>query len=223
MSAGVVVEREPDAGAAARRAAQLLAGAIGEALAQRGAAHVALSGGNTPRVTYIALGPLVPDWRGVHLWFADERCVGPDDPESNARLVRETLAAEGAVTHRMQGELGAEAAASAYERELADVVLDIVLLGIGEDGHTASLFPHNPVLDAAGRVAPVHDSPKPPPDRITLTRGALDGAASPAPARHRRGQGGGARGRARRAVARRALVAALARRVDVVADAAALG
>jgi len=176
MSPGVVVLREPDAGAAARRAATLLAEAIGEALAQRGAAHVALSGGTTPRVTYVALGPLVPDWRGVHLWFADERCVGPDDPESNARLVRETLVAEDAVTHRMQGELGAEAAASAYERELADVVLDVVLLGIGEDGHTASLFPDNPVLDAAGRVAPVHDSPKPPPDRITLTRATLDGA-----------------------------------------------
>ena len=71
----------------------------------------------------------MPDWRGVHVWFADERCVGPDDPQSNARLVRETLVAPGAVTHRMQGELGAEAAASAYERELADVVLDIVLLG----------------------------------------------------------------------------------------------
>lgn len=176
MSAGVVIEREPDAGAAARRAADLLAGAIAQALGQRGAAHVALSGGTTPRVAYAALGQLVPDWRGVHLWFADERCVGPDDPDSNARLVRETLVAEAAVTHRMQGELGAEAAASAYERELADVVLDIVLLGIGEDGHTASLFPDNPVLDAAGRVAPVHDSPKPPPDRVTLTRGTLDGA-----------------------------------------------
>ncbi len=176
MSAGVVVEREPDPGSAARRAAHLIAAAVTDALATRGAAHVALSGGNTPRDTYADLGPLVPDWRHVHLWFADERCVGPDDPESNARLVRETLVAPGAVTHRMQGELGAQDAASAYERELADVVLDIVLLGIGDDGHTASLFPDNPALDAAGRVAPVHDSPKPPPDRITLTRSTIDGA-----------------------------------------------
>lgn len=171
-----VVERLPDGPAAARRAAELLAAAVTEALAQRGAAHIALSGGHTPRATYAALGPLLPRWDGVHVWFADERCVGPDDPESNARLVRETLVAPGAVTHRMQGELGAEAAASAYERELGDIVLDVVLLGLGEDGHTASLFPGNRVLDATGRVAPVHDSPKPPPDRITLTRATIDGA-----------------------------------------------
>ena len=174
----VPVERAPDASAAARRAAELLASAVTEALALRGAAHVALSGGRTPRVTYAQLGPLLPRWDGVHIWFADERCVGPDDPESNARLVRETLVAPGATVHRMQGELGAEAAAAAYERELGDVVLDAVLLGLGEDGHTASLFPGNAVLEADGRVAPVHDSPKPPPDRVTLTRATIDGARS---------------------------------------------
>ncbi len=176
MSDGPRVECEPDAQAAAERAADILAGAISEALTQRGAAHIALSGGGTPRVAYALLGPLVADWQGVHLWFADERCVGPDDPQSNALLLRQTLVAPRAVTHRMAGELGAEAAARAYERELGDVVLDVALLGIGEDGHTASLFPDNPVLDAPGRVAGVHDSPKPPPDRITLTRATLDGA-----------------------------------------------
>lgn len=176
MSGPAVVERLTDAGAAAGRAARLLADAITEALAQRGAAHVALSGGGTPRATYAALGPLVPDWHGVHLWFADERCVGPDDPDSNALLVRESLVAPGAVTHRVKGELGAEAAAHAYERELTDVVLDVVLLGLGEDGHTASLFPDDAALDAIGRVAAVHDSPKPPPDRVTLTRATLDGS-----------------------------------------------
>ena len=175
MSAAVV-ETAADADAAARRAAQLLAGAVTEALAQRGAAHIALSGGRTPRATYAQLGPLLPRWDGVHVWFADERCVGPDDPQSNALLVRETLDAPGAVVHRMQGELGAQDAARAYERELGDVVLDAVLLGLGEDGHTASLFPGNAALDADGRVAAVHDAPKPPPDRITLTRATLDGA-----------------------------------------------
>ncbi len=171
-----VVERAADADAAARRAAELLAATVTEALALRGAAHIALSGGRTPRVTYAQLGPLLPRWDGVHVWFADERCVGPDDPQSNALLVRETLDAPGATVHRIQGELGAEAAASAYERELGDVVLDAVLLGLGEDGHTASLFPGNAVLQTGGRVAAVHDSPKPPPDRVTLTRATIDGA-----------------------------------------------
>ena len=169
--------REPDAAAAARRAAEELAGAIAEALATRGAAHIALSGGGTPRPAYEQLGQLVPDWRAVHVWFADERCVGPDDEDSNARLVRETLDAPGAHVHRMQGELGPEAGAAAYERELGDVVLDVVLLGIGPDGHTASLFPHHPALEAAGvRAVGVRDAPKPPPERISLTRETLDRA-----------------------------------------------
>lgn len=174
--ASPVVHCESDAEAAAGRAAHLLAEAIAEALAERGAAHVALSGGATPRPAYEALGGLVDDWSAVHVWFADERCVGPDDPESNARLVRETLVAPGATVHRMEGERGAEAAAHAYERELGEVVLDVVLLGLGPDGHTASLFPGHPALEAPGRVAPVHDAPKPPPDRVTLTRSTLDGA-----------------------------------------------
>ncbi|CAB4862798.1 unannotated protein [freshwater metagenome] len=166
----------PDTGAAAQAAAEMLADAIGDALTQRGAAHIALSGGTTPRQAFAILGPLVAHWDDVHVWFADERCVDPDDPEANSRLVRETLVAPGATVHRMEGELGAEAAAEAYERALADVVLDLVLLGLGEDGHTASLFPGNPALEAEGRAAPVHDAPKPPPDRVTLTRATIDGA-----------------------------------------------
>jgi 6-phosphogluconolactonase len=171
-----VVHCEAGPEEAAGRAAALLAEAVEEALAQRGAAHLALSGGSTPRRAYELLGPLVDDWRGVHVWFADERCVGPDDPESNARLVRETLAAPGARVHRIEGERGAEAAAEACERALGDVVLDVVLLGLGPDGHTASLFPGHAALEAPGRAAPVHDAPKPPPDRVTLTRATLDGA-----------------------------------------------
>jgi 6-phosphogluconolactonase len=150
--------------------------AVTDALALRGAAHVALSGGRSPRGAYTLLGPLVADWSGVHLWFADERCVAPEDPQSNARLVREALTAPGAVTHRICGELGPVAAAGAYERELGDVVLDVVLLGLGEDAHTASLFPCSEALDAPGRVAPVFGAPKPPPERVTLTRATLDGA-----------------------------------------------
>ncbi len=173
-----LVVREPDAEAAAQRTATELAALIGEALASRGAAHLAVSGGRTPDRAYALLGALVPDWSAVHIWFADERCVAPEDPQSNARLLRETLVAPGAKVHRIAGELGAEAAAAAYERELGEIVLDVVLLGLGEDGHTASLFPANAALDAGPRtrVAPVHDAPKPPADRVTLTRTTIDRA-----------------------------------------------
>ena len=175
MSAARVL-REPDPESAARTSAALLAGAVNEALSTRGAAHLALSGGSTPRRCYQLLGPLVGDWRAAQVWFCDERCVPPDDPQSNFRLAREELTAPGATWHRMQGQLGPDAGAAAYERELADVVLDAALLGIGDDGHTASLFPRHVELDAPGRVVGVTGAPKPPPGRISLTLPALGGA-----------------------------------------------
>ncbi len=170
------VIRTPDGEAAGREAAARTAAAIAEALAARGVAHIALAGGTTPKRAYTLLGPLVPDWTSVHLWFGDERCVGPDDPDANVRMAREALDAPGAVWHRIEGELGAEAAAAAYSRELGDTVLDLAMLGLGEDGHTASLFPGNPALDAHGVAVAVHDSPKPPPDRVSLTFDVLNGA-----------------------------------------------
>ena len=167
---------EPDLEAASARCAALIAGAVTEALTQRGAAHIALSGGSTPRRSLKLLGPLVSDWRGVQLWFCDERCVAPDDEQANARMADEALDAPGATWHRMQGELGPEPGAAAYERELADIVLDLAVLGIGEDGHTASLFPGHAALGASGRVVGVRGAPKPPAERISLTLDTLDGA-----------------------------------------------
>jgi 6-phosphogluconolactonase len=116
------------------------------------------------------------DWTGVHLWYGDERCVPFDDPDSNHGQVRARLRAPGAVWHPMPGPSGPQAGAAGYERELADVVFDLTHLGMGPDGHTASLFPDHPVLDAPGRAAGVSDSPKPPPERITLTLAALNGS-----------------------------------------------
>ncbi|MCW3047263.1 MAG: pgl [Solirubrobacterales bacterium] len=161
---------------AAERVAEVLATAIESARTVRGVAHLALSGGSTPKLAHRKLGPRVGDWEGVHVWFADERCVGPDDPESNARLVRETLDAPGAIVHRIPGELGPEAAAAAYAEELDDVVLDAVLLGMGPDGHTASLFPGHPALHADGAVVAIRDAPKPPPERVSLTLRTLNAA-----------------------------------------------
>lgn len=169
-----------DAEAVAARAAELLGREIEAALAARDVAHVALAGGQTPRRTYelLALGRSA----GVELWFGDERCVGAGDPDANYRMVAETLLPRvpDAVVHRVYGELGPEAAASEYAERLErhvpgqPPVFDVVLLGIGEDGHTASLFPGSPALDEAQlTVVGVHDAPKPPPERVSLTLGVL--------------------------------------------------
>ncbi len=171
-----------DAESAAARAAAEIARALTDALERRGVAHLALAGGNTPRRAYELLAELLADWSAVELWYGDERCVGPDDPESNHRLVAESLLARipGAPPreHRIAGELGAEQAATAYEVQLrahvppaGEPALDLALLGIGEDGHTASLFPGHPeVEDGSGALClPVHHAPKPPPDRVTLS------------------------------------------------------
>jgi 6-phosphogluconolactonase len=185
-----------DPEAAAERAAQEIARALRDAIERRGAAHLALAGGSTPRRAYELLAGLLADWSAVELWYGDERCVGPEDPESNHRLVADSLLAgiAGAQPreHRIRGELGPEAAAQAYAEELRAHVppadepdgapalpaLDLALLGIGEDGHTASLFPGHPeVLDESGALClPVHDAPKPPPARVTLSLPVLRAA-----------------------------------------------
>ena len=175
------IERCADAGELATRTAELLASRIDSALAARGAAHLALAGGTTPAGAYALLAP--SSWEDVELWFGDERCVGPQDPQSNYRMAAQTLLghAAGALVHRIEGERGAEDAAERYDallrERLGEPVLDIVLLGIGEDGHTASLFPGNPALaERRLAVVAVHDAPKPPPDRVSLTLPVLRAA-----------------------------------------------
>ena len=105
--------------------------------------------------------------------------MAPDDPESNFRMAFETLLSKvfPASVHRIPGELGAEAAAAAYERVLDSLGdLDLILLGLGDDGHTASLFPSHPELRAEGLVTAVHDAPKPPRDRVSMTLKAINSA-----------------------------------------------
>lgn len=157
-----------DAAEAARRAAEVMAAAIDAARAIRGEAHVALSGGSVS-AAYDVLGPLLPDWHDVHLWYGDERVVALDHPDSNHRLATEHLDAPGATWHPIAPELGAAGAATAYSEELDGTVLDVVVNGMGPDGHTASLFPGFPQVQAEGICLPVHDAPKAPPDRVTLT------------------------------------------------------
>jgi 6-phosphogluconolactonase len=164
---------------AAEAACERLRSAIEGARGARGGAHIALAGGETPRRTYELLAEQLEDWAGVEIWFGDERAVGPDDPESNYRMAQETLLTgdTGPMVHRIEGERGAEEAAAAYGSLLQGrlpgdrgvPVLDLALQGLGPDGHTASLFPGNPAVVADGLCVAVHDAPKPPPDRITLT------------------------------------------------------
>jgi 6-phosphogluconolactonase len=176
---GPALIRTADGEAVATRAARLIGELLEATLTARGHAHLALAGGTTPAGAYRQLRR--SDWIGVELWFGDERCVGPEDAESNYRMVAETLLphAAGALVHRIEGELGAQRAAASYDALLRErvsgedgplPVLDVLLLGIGEDGHTASLFPHNPALAVRDAAAvPVHDAPKPPPDRVSLS------------------------------------------------------
>lgn len=161
------------AAAARRGAAELLA----EAAARGG--HIALSGGSTPGPAYELAANLQPDWSGTQLWFADERCVDPEDERSNYRLVKErlldVLERHPPVEHRVLGELPPEQAAQRYDSELEGVALDLVMLGIGADGHTASLFPNDAALEERERRAiAVH---RPDVDRVTITLPVLRGAA----------------------------------------------
>ncbi|WP_320670426.1 6-phosphogluconolactonase [Patulibacter defluvii] len=172
---GPTVRALPDADACAAAAAALVAEVIAAA---GGRARIALSGGGTPVAAYRRLGPLVPDWSAVDVFLADERCVPFDDPDSNARLVVEALepAARELRVHRLVEQGTPVDRAGAYAHDLGEDPLDLVLLGLGEDGHTASLFPGHGALEAEGRTVAVLDSPKPPPERVTLTLPTLAAA-----------------------------------------------
>ncbi len=168
--------------AASQATAALLAALIAEAQTARGVAHVALAGGNTPHRTYELLGPLLTGPATVEWWFGDERCVPADDPDSNYRLIAETLLRTPAIpddrVHRIRGELPPPEAAERYAAELRATaplgndgvpLLDVAFLGLGEDGHTASLFPGDPALEIRDLLAVPVVAVKPPPNRITLT------------------------------------------------------
>jgi len=164
------VQRCDDAEEASQLTAATITKMIEEAISARGEAHFACSGGNTPDRTYQILSDSLGNGDGVHLWLADERCVGPEDPQANSLLLQQTLKLPGATLHRVKGELGPDAAAADYCEQLGDAQLDVVLLGLGPDGHTASLFPGHPELELTSpRVVPVINSPKPPPERVSLS------------------------------------------------------
>lgn len=163
-----------DPAAVARATAELVTSAL-----EGGAESLVLAGGTTPKAAYQLLRP-GPVWGRVSVLFGDERCVPPDDPDSNYAMAQQTLLGRvgPANVFRMPGELGAEEAARRYDAVLQRVgPLDLVLLGMGQDGHTASLAPgYREDPGATALAVAVHDFPKPPPDRVTLTLQALRSA-----------------------------------------------
>jgi 6-phosphogluconolactonase len=151
---------------------------IAEAL-REGARSLVLAGGRTPQRCYELLSHMDIEWGRVTVLFGDERCVPPGHPDSNYRMARESLLdrVSPATVHRMPAELGPDEGADLYAHIVASVApLDVVTLGVGEDGHTASLFPGHPALKATALVVGIRDSPKPPPQRVTLTLTALQSA-----------------------------------------------
>jgi 6-phosphogluconolactonase len=184
-----VVEGPGELAEAAARAAMADLEAAVEA---HGTATWVLTGGSTPAAAYRRLAAhdlrAGVEWDRVRVAMGDERCVPPDHPDSNWGQAAAALLAHVPVPGhhllRPQGELGAEPAADAYQATLAALPaapggaprLEVVWLGVGEDGHCLSLFPGRPEVEVGDRlVVPVHDSPKPPPDRVSLTLAALAG------------------------------------------------
>ena len=170
--------RSPTVFPDAERLAAAAATIVADALRATPALRLVLAGGNTPQRCYTLLAGMGLGWSRVTVLFGDERCLPPLDPETNYQLANRSLLriACPATVHRIPGELGPEAAAMAYEPIVAAGPLDLVLLGIGTDGHAASLFPDNPALRASGNVVGVRNAAKPPPERVSLTLGALRGA-----------------------------------------------
>ena len=141
------------------------------AAAARAGGNIVLTGGTSVAHAYERAAALEADWSKVDVWFTDERCVPPHDDRSNYRLVHDALRVEGVRLHRMRGELGRDDAATLYEQELGSIErFDFVLLGLGPDGHVASLFPLQPTLDVTERKAIGAEAHLEPfVDRVTLT------------------------------------------------------
>jgi len=135
------------------------AAAVGELVAEHAArgGSIVLTGGSTPGAAYERAAALQPDWSKVEVWWGDERCVPPDDERSNYRVAKERLldqlAAAPRAVHRIRGELQPAEAAAEFDRSLEGAELDVLLLGLGPDGHVASLFPGSPQLAVEDRRA----------------------------------------------------------------------
>jgi 6-phosphogluconolactonase len=189
---GIEVKVVPDSAALAQAAAQEFHRVTEPAIREHGCFSVALSGGNTPRSVYSLLAgehAQLP-WDRIHIFFGDERLVPPDDPDSNFRMASESLLSKVSIprenVHRIHTELGADAAAKEYEQELRKFFklidhdwprFDLIFLGLGDDGHTASLFPGSKALTEASSMVTANWVGKLQTFRITLTFPVLNHAS----------------------------------------------
>lgn len=147
------------------------------AIASRGHFSIVLAGGSTPKSVYALLKDAQADWANWHVYHNDDRCLPVDNSERNSLMARTTWLNHVAIPanqiHDIPAELGNIEGAKAYANTIAGVpTFDLVLLGLGEDGHTASLFP-NQAVDNSADAVPVFDAPKPPADRITMSQQRL--------------------------------------------------
>ena len=151
-------------------------------LAERGVCHIALPGGTTPARCLELLALKNLPWENIHCYIGDERCLPSGHEERNETMIRAKLWSRVDIPvqneHVIEAERGAEVAANLYTSVVnAAGRLDLVVLGMGEDGHTASLFPDNPALDDTRAVVPVYNAPKPPAERVSLSMHTLRAAA----------------------------------------------
>lgn len=159
-----------------RAAVQAILHAAQQAISRRGDFRIVLAGGLTPRQIYASLCKAEADWAAWHVYFGDERCLPPDHAERNSRMAAlawlDHVAIPSEQIHFIFAENGAEIAASHYAQIVDGIEqFDLVLLGLGEDGHTASLFPGHDwgATPGAPNAIAIHDAPKPPPDRVSLS------------------------------------------------------
>ena len=157
--------------------ARILA-AANEAINQHGSFLIVLAGGSTPKSVYQLLSQQKADWANWHVYHNDDRCLPVDHIDRNSKMARDVWLNQVAIPqnqiHDIPTELGNVEGAKAYAKTLNSVrMFDLVILGLGEDGHTASLFP-NQVVDNSADVVPVFDAPKPPADRVTMSQNRLN-------------------------------------------------
>ncbi len=188
---------EPDSAALARRTAQYFVEMAGEAVAARGRVRIAISGGSTPKAAFQLLADPSQPWRArmpwdkLDLYWVDERMVPPDHLDSNYRMTREALLDHVPLrpeqVHRMEGELEPEVAAARYESVLRNTFrlegaesprFDLIALGMGDDGHTASLFPHTAAIHTMAPLVTANHVPQTNSWRVTLTWPVINHASS---------------------------------------------